>query len=282
MTYSLAVVPELDSEAPRLLQLLRDSGLDVRVTSAPSTSEGTQAALRDGALDMLIVPGRGLASLEPGVWAAATLRREDPGDVFVPRESAGATLSSLAAGARIGLEGARRKALLLAHRRDLEPVALFEVPEADALGSENLDGVVLSTGEARRAGVAHRATEALDVRSWVPTPGHGIALLLCRPNDRQARSDASLADDGVAQAALLAENAASARLGLAADAPAGVLALPQGRWMRVFGLVASADGTRVVRGDVTSSAAGPAAAGTALAELLLSRGADRLLHEDVP
>ncbi|MEJ2204875.1 MAG: hypothetical protein P8170_12280 [Gemmatimonadota bacterium] len=89
-------------------------------------------------------------------------------------------------------------------------------------------------------------------------------------------------DDGVAQAALQAERAASRLLGLRPDAAAGVVALPQGRWMRVFGMVASADGRRMVRGDVTSSPAGPEAAGRALAELLLARGAESILQGGEP
>ena len=55
--------------------------------------------------------------------------------------------------------------------------------------------------------------------------------------------------------------------------------MPHGRWVRVWGMAASADGTQVVRGNLTGVARDPAAAGMALAEILLRRGAGPLLAE---
>ena len=49
--------------------------------------------------------------------------------------------------------------------------------------------------------------------------------------------------------------------------------------LRLWGLVVSADGTRVVRGDVTGVAAQPDALGSRLADLLRQRGAVAILEE---
>lgn len=281
MTHTVAAVPDVEAEIPRILQVLEGVGMVARTASSAPSAENAQAALREGAIDLLLAPGSGGDRLEPGVWAAATLSRGEPGDVLVPRESSDQTLQSLAAGSRIAVAGMRRSAFLRVHRRDLEPVLISPGRSAaDLLEDPSVDGAVLSLMEARRLGLSGRTTEALDLRSWVPAPTEGITLVLCRPTDRDARRALASLDDGVTQAALQAERAAGRSLQLQPDAAAGVVALPQGRWMRVFGMVASADGRRMVRGDVTSSAEGPAAAGRALAELLLARGAASLLEGD--
>jgi hydroxymethylbilane synthase len=281
VTYTVAAVPDVEAEIPRVLHVLEGVGLVARAVSPAPSTEHAQAALRHGAIDLLLAPGSTGDHLEPGVWTAATLSRGEPGDVLVPRESSDQTLQSLAAGSRIAVAGRRRSSFLRVHRRDLEPVLITPGQSAvDALEDPLVDAAVLGLMEARRLGLSGRTTEALDLRSWVPAPAQGITLLLCRPTDREARRALRSVDDGVAQAALQAERAASRSLQLRPDSTAGVVALPQGRWMRIFGMVASPDGRRMVRGDVTSSAEGPAAAGRALADLLLARGAARLLEDE--
>ena len=61
--------------------------------------------------------------------------------------------------------------------------------------------------------------------------------------------------------------------------PVGALGLPFERGLRLWGLVASPDGRRVVRGDLTGHPGQPEALGTRLAELLLARGAGELLQD---
>ncbi len=278
MTHTVAAVPEVGAEIPRVLRALEGVGLVARATSSTLPAGAAQAALLEGAIDLLLAPGTAGDHLDPGVWAAATLSRGEPGDVLVPREPSDQTLQSLAPGSRIAVSGRRRSSFLRVHRRDVEPVPLPPGRSpVDLLEDPSVEGAVLSLTEARRLGLSARTTESLDIRSWVPAPAQGITVVLCRPADREARRALASLDDGVAQAALQAERAAGRSLGLGPDATAGVVALPQGRWMRIFGMVASADGRRMVRGDVTSTAEGPAAAGRTLAELLLARGAGSLL-----
>lgn len=284
MTYAVAAVPGVEAELSPVLRTLQAAGLAARAVRLESGPPGTeQQALREGAVDLLLAPGSARAHVEPGVWPAATLSRGDVGDVLVLREPADQTLASTPSGGRIAVAGTRRASFLRVHRRDL--VAVHPTPglsAADLLAEPTVAGAILGMTESRRLGLSGQTAEALDLRSWVPAPAQGITLILCRPADRQARRALASLDDGVAQAALQAESAASHSLGLGSDAAAGVVALPQGRWMRVFGMVASVDGRRMVRGDVTSSPAGPEAAGRALAELLLARGAESILEGGEP
>ena len=73
-----------------------------------------------------------------------------------------------------------------------------------------------------------------------------------------------------------------AALGGGCQTPVGALALTYDRGIRLWGLVASVDGKRVVRGDLTGGIEDPENLGLGLADLLRRRGADELLEENAP
>jgi porphobilinogen deaminase len=80
------------------------------------------------------------------------------------------------------------------------------------------------------------------------------------------------------RATLLAEASVMESLGLTCAAPMGVVALPHGKWIRMWAMLVSHDGRKVVRGDVTGLRASPETAGRALADLLTARGGIDLLE----
>ncbi len=61
--------------------------------------------------------------------------------------------------------------------------------------------------------------------------------------------------------------------------PIGALGITYDQKMRLWGLVASPDGRRVVRGDLTGSLTDPQELGDELADLLRERGAEAILAE---
>ena len=61
--------------------------------------------------------------------------------------------------------------------------------------------------------------------------------------------------------------------------PLGALGLPYEGGLRLWGLVASPDGRRAVRADLTGDPRDPEALGVAVAEALLERGAGDILDE---
>ncbi len=142
--------------------------------------------------------------------------------------------------------------------------------------------MILGNAEARRLALRRRASEVLDPKAWVPGAGQGTLLLVARADDRDAAAACAPVDDAMARAAWIAEAAVVSAQGVPEDAPIGVMALPHGRWIRVWGMAASEDGTRVVRGDVTGNADDPGSAGRALAELLLARGVAAVLRKAGP
>jgi len=86
-------------------------------------------------------------------------------------------------------------------------------------------------------------------------------------------------NDPETRAAVRAERALLDSLGGGCQVPLGALGMPYQSGLRLWGLVASADGTRVVRGDVTGVAAEPDELGERLADLLREQGAGDILQE---
>ncbi len=280
MTLQLAAVPGFDGDALRLAQALRGRGYSVAPSPSGATSNagGAFSDLVSGGVDLLLACGETAAALPEDIVAGAVLRPELPRDVLVSRSADSVSLPTLSAGVRVGVSGARRAAFLRAHRPDLDPVQPDNGGGAGhALRSGSVDAAVLGAAEARRLSLWHLVAEALEAKSWVPSPGQGTILLLCRAGDDVSASAAAVLGSAPARIALRAEAAVRAALGAGMDAPLGVLAQPHGRWVRVWAMAASADGHQVIRGDLTGSALDPAAAGFDLAEILLQRGAGEIL-----
>ena len=278
MSLKLATVEELRTEADEVVGGLRGAGRPATVESSPEsdwTVSRIQESIRGGSIDLGLVPCRAPVD---GVERAAVLRREEPRDVLVSAASGGWTLARIRSGTTIGLVGARRLGLLRAHRPDLRPLSLTNGhTPASVLRAGNVGALIVGSAQARRLGLSELTKESLDPKSWMPEPGQGTLVLLARADDPSTRSAASLFDDQPSRRTWLCETALAQALGAGSDAPLGALALPFGRWIRLWAMATSLDGSRVVRADLTGSAEDPEGLGRAVADLLLMRGVGTLL-----
>ncbi len=118
-------------------------------------------------------------------------------------------------------------------------------------------------------------TEALDPRTFVPAPGQGAIALECRHDDEAVRAAVAPLDHPATARAVGAERAFLEALGGGCNVPLGAHAFTSGDEIELVAFVASADGSRVLRGEARGVA--PRAVGQALAATLLARGAAPLL-----
>lgn len=274
MTARLAIHDEVSTSAKEVLARLSAAGVDVEATSPAAEGEDPLVGLGERHLDLAVVglgALRGAAAEELAMLAV--LPREDARDVVVAVEGAAAPLAGLATGARVAVVGARRTALLRAHRPDLEVVPIHEFYGMDALREEEVDAAVLWSGEARRAGLGTQVTELLDARSWPPEPGKGVVALV----GRHPIAEVTALDHLPTRTALRAELALVDALDLPVGAPLGSLAQPSGQIMRLWAALASEDGRRVVRADLTGPLDEPEQLGAAVARTLEARGAEIVL-----
>jgi hydroxymethylbilane synthase len=238
-----------------------------------------QEALLDGRADLAVHSAKDLPSRTPDrLTFAAFPRRADPRDALVARDP-GLRLGLLPRGARIGTGSVRRTSQLRARRPDLELVPLrgnvdTRLRKLDELG---LHAVMLACAGLDRLGLSERIHERIDSDEVLPAVGQGTLALEVRVDDPLAAELRAL-DDPATRACLLAERGFQA--GLEGDCAVPIAAyaeLDHGGRLRLRGLVARPDGSRIVRGEIEANVAEAARAGAELALELRARGGEEIL-----
>jgi hydroxymethylbilane synthase len=218
------------------------------------------------------------ALLAPGLVVAAIPVREDPRDALCsPRWR---TLDQLPQGARIGTSSLRRSAQLKAIRPDLRmEVVRGNVQTRLNKASEGLDAVVLAHAGLRRLGLAEHATQVLSPEQMLPAVAQGALALEARADDAVTLARLARLDDPETRWRVEAERGFLARIEGGCQVPIAGHATVAGGQVHLRALVASVDGTRVIRGERRGPVDQARALGEALAVELLGRGAGEILKE---
>jgi len=217
------------------------------------------------------------AQLAPGLVIAATPVREDPRDALV---SKGKRLEDLPRGARVGTASLRRAAQLKAARPDLRLETIRgNVQTRLRKVEEGFDAVVLAYAGLRRLGLADKVVQVFTVEEMLPAVAQGALAIEARQADAETMRRLAPLDDGDTRHQVEAERGVMRRLEGGCQVPLAAHATVAAGTVRLRALVASIDGTRVVRGERTGPVAQAADIGVALAEDLLARGADAILAE---
>lgn len=273
MTARLASHPDVAHRTPGVLERLAAAGVDVEfVGREPGEPDAFDAlaALREGAIDLVLVGIGGLReSNAESLTTVAVLPRQETRDVLVTLSGRAMPLHDLPEGARVGVDGARRRAFLSAHRPDVT---------AAALDADGLDAIVTSALDAREAGLVDEVVEALDPRAWLPEPGQGAFALVAR----HPIAEATALDHLPTRTALRAELALLEALDIDHRSSLGCLAQPSGRWIRLWAAAASADGQRLVRSDRTGPLDEPEGLGLTVARELQGRGLELAVEPAMP
>jgi len=207
---------------------------------------------------------------------AAVPLREDPADAWI---GAGSSLEDAPEGARVGTASLRRRAQLLAARPDLRVEELHGNVDTrlHKLAEGELDAIVLAAAGLRRLGRESEIGFRIPVDVMVPAAGQGALALQVRAGDAASAEVAAAALDFGAARELTAERAAVALLEATCATPIGVHARVEGEGLEVEAFVGLPDGSEWLRDRVEGVATDPVAAGTLLAERLLSAGARDIL-----
>ncbi len=218
------------------------------------------------------------ALLAEGLVVGAVPVREDPRDALCsPRWK---TLDALPKGAKVGTSSLRRGAQLKALRPDLElHMVRGNVETRLRKASEGLDAVVLAYAGLRRLGLADRATHVLSTEEMLPAVAQGALALEARGSDGPTMKRLAALEDRDTRDRTEAERGFLARIEGGCQVPIAGHAVIEGDAVHLRALVASLDGTRSIRGERRGPRAGARAMGVALAEELLSKGADAILRE---
>ena len=207
------------------------------------------------------------------------MARADPRDALVSTRFG--ALRALPPGATVGTSSLRRRCQLAARRPDLRIEVLRGGVDTRLrrLDAGHFDAIVLAVSGLDRGGHGQRVTEALDVTTMLPAAGQGALGIECRSAD--ARVEALVAPLACARSStcVLAERAFNRRLEGGCQVPIAAYATLEDGSLSLRGLVASLDGTRVLRSQVEGPEAEAESLGAEAASMVLEQGAGEILSE---
>jgi hydroxymethylbilane synthase len=283
-------------QAHHVAALLREQGHQVEIEVIHTTGDkildvalakvGTKGmftkeieeALADGRVDLAV---HSLKDLPTEVSArfeiAAIPKRENPRDVFcsVKYES----IEQLPPRARVGTSSLRREAQLRALRPDLDIRSLRGNVDTRLrkLEAGDYDAIILAAAGLNRLGRTESIKQIIPEDVMCPAAGQGALAIEMRANDSDTRQYLAFLDDAAARAATTCERALLNKMGGGCQVPIGAFAEVRGGTMHVQAVVASPDGTRVLRQSADGD--DPIKLGELVGEALLQKGADEILAE---
>ena len=281
----------LDPEASVRIEIVKTSGDVMR--DVPLASIGGQGAftkelelaLLDRRVDIAVHSLKDLPTVVPaGLSITATPEREDPRDALVLRaglDEPEASLRNLGQGAVVGTSSLRRIAQLRHLRPDIQIKDLRGNVDTRLrkLDAGEFDAVILASAGLRRLGFARRISAAIETEEMLPAVSQGALGIETRADDEETNALVACLDHAPTRAAVLAERALLRSLGGGCQVPIAAHATIEGKRLRLDGLVASLDGSQVMRDSNEGDAAQAEAVGEALAARMLERGAASLLDE---
>ncbi|MBI4585810.1 MAG: hydroxymethylbilane synthase [Planctomycetes bacterium] len=239
-------------------------------------------ALLEGRVDFAVHSLKDLPTdLPEKLILAAVPERESPFDAWI--SGTGTPLEKLPPGARIGTSSPRRQAQILHRRRDLEVVPLRGNVETRLrkIGELGLAGTILAYAGLHRLG-KDRCITALVPADWIlPAVGQGALAVVARQDRLEVVERLQAIEHRPSRRRVAAERAFLKALRGGCQVPAAALATLDGagRTLRLEGMVATADGAKLLRDAVEGPSEECERLGLELAQSLLQRGGDRILEQ---
>jgi len=251
------------TQATEVARRLNDAGISTEIVEVVTTGDvrtdvplatiagqgvfaaEVQLAVLEGRADVAVHSAKDLPSITPaGLVIASVPERRDPADVLVGRALAG-----LGPGATIATGSPRRRAILAERRPDLNFVELRGNMAArlDAASQPGIDAVIAAAAALDRLGWNDRIAERLDPEWFTPQVGQGALALESRLDDVSTRELLATINDEQAALRLTCERAFLAELGAGCSIPAAAYATLDGSLITLRGVMADAEGYRVVR-----------------------------------
>lgn len=239
-------------------------------------------ALLTGAADIAVHSMKDVPMVLPeGLILGAVPEREVCNDLFLSERHA--SLADLPSGAVLGTSSLRRQAQVLAMRPDLKVAMLRGNVETRLrkMKEGQYDAIILARAGVKRLGLGATFQQDLTPPDFLPAVGQGALGVEMREDRKDLRELLAFMEDEPTRLCVMAERSFLRRLDGGCQVPIAAHAVLEGGELSLQALVAGTDGKTVIRGSLRAAASYEEAErmGVALAEDLLSRGADRILAE---
>lgn len=254
-----------------------------------------EEALLRGEADLAVHSMKDVPTEFPeGLHLAVICKREDPRDVFIAPVQ-GSTFKvqrfrELPQGATIGTSSLRRACQLLSVRPDLSIVQLRGNLETRLrkLDEGQFDAIILAAAGVKRLGWEQRITEVIGPEISLPAIGQGAIGIECRIGDEFINALIAPLNHAETAVCVRAERALLKRLQGGCQVPIAAHARIERRAgskeanrevLVLDGLVGSVKGDRIIKDHLEGRPEDGESIGIRLAEMLLAKGADKILSE---
>ncbi|MCG7410189.1 hydroxymethylbilane synthase [Paenibacillus sp. ACRRX] len=237
-----------------------------------------EQALIDNEIDMAVHSMKDMPwELPTGLCIGAIPKRVDPRDCLIM--SKGSSIDDLPQGAKVGTSSLRRSSQLQAYRKDLviEPLRGNIDTRLKKLQTEGFDAIVLAAAGLFRMDWEDKITSHIPIDISLPAVGQGALAIECREEDEQLLQLLEHYHSEDTARAVRAERAFLGRMNGGCQIPIGAYAAQheQTGQLTLTGMVGSPDGSTILK--VVKEGDHPENLGNAVAEELLSQGAEQLL-----
>lgn len=219
------------------------------------------------------------AVIADGFCIAALLERANPLDALVSNKAS--AIAELADGAVVGSSSLRRQAQLKALRPDLVVQSLRGNVDTrlKKLDRGDYDAIVLACAGLERLGLGDRISERIAPDRMLPASAQGVIGIECLADRQDLRALLARLDHPVTRQTTLAERAVARTLEASCTSPLASYAVARDGLMTLTAMVASVDGKKLLRNQVSGALQDAEQLGSELARLLLELGAADILRE---
>ena len=238
-----------------------------------------EKALMESSIDIAVhsmkdMPGE----LPDGLVIGAIPQRENPFDVLISRGNL--TLKELPEKARVGTSSLRRASQIKHARPDLEISSIRGNLDTrlKKLASGEFDATLLAAAGLIRLGMEDVISEYMDEEIMLPAVGQGALCIQSRKEDRSMDPILALLNHPDTNTVVRGERAFLRRLEGSCHIPVACFGRLENGQVILTGVVASENGETMVKEVVTGKPEDVVKTGMDLAEILLAKGADKILE----
>ncbi len=237
-------------------------------------------ALLNNEIDLAVHSMKDMPGILPdGLTIGAIPERENPFDVLISKENR--MLSDYPTGARVGTSSLRRASQLKHIRPDLtiESIRGNLDTRIRKLKSGEYDAIVLAAAGLRRLGQESEITEYLDEFVMVPAVGQGALCIETRENDPDIAQIMAKLDHPDTRHCVTAERAFLRQIEGSCHIPVACFGKMEQEKVILTAIVASEDGSQVIREQLCSSIDNIEQSGRTLADTVLEKGGKLILEQ---
>lgn len=234
--------------------------------------------LLDGTVDLAVHSLKDMPTVLPeGLCLTVITSRANVGDAFVSNKYN--SFAELPQGAVLGTSSLRRRAQLLAARPDLKIADLRGNVDTRLrkLDEGNMDAIILAAAGLQRLGHGDRIKEIIPTSVCLPAVGQGALAIECRTDNTEVREMLAFLNDKATKQATDAERAFLGLVEGGCQVPIGVHAEVQDNEIKVEAIIASLDGSTVLRNTISGDAEKAVELGQKLGHQMLSEGGQDIL-----